>query len=162
LLAEACSKVGQPEEALCSLSEAVAMLERSGPCWYEADLYRLKGTLTLQSKVQSLKSKVEEEAEACFFKAIEIARQQQAKTLELRAAMSLARLWQRQASEQGARSLEQGGRSKELGGREEQKTRTRLTEAHQMLSEVYSLFTEGFDTVDLKEAKALLDEITNY
>jgi predicted ATPase len=161
-LAETYGRVGQPEEGLNVLAEALAVVSKTGERSDEVELYRLKGELTLQSKVQSLKFKVEEEAEACFFKAIEIARQQQAKTLELRAAMSLARLWQRQALEQGARSLEQEGRSKESGGREEQKTRTRLTEAHQMLSEVYSWFTEGFDTVDLKEAKALLDEITNY
>ena len=75
---------------------------------------------------------VEAEAETCFQKAIEIAKKQQAKSLELRAAMSLARLWQQQ------------------GKREE---------ARQLLTEIYSWFTEGFDTVDLKEAKVLLDEL---
>ena len=73
------------------------------------------------------------EAEACFHKAIEIARRQQAKSLELRAAMSLARLWQ----QQGKRD-----------------------EAHQMLAEIYGWFTEGFDTKDLQEAKALLEELS--
>jgi adenylate cyclase len=74
----------------------------------------------------------ESEAEACFLKAIEIARKQQAKSLELRAATSLARLWQQQ------------GKTKE---------------AHEMLSEIYSWFTEGFDTKDLQEAKALIDSL---
>jgi predicted ATPase len=99
---------------------------------YEAELYRLKGTLMLQSRDQGLESK-DEEAEACFHKAIEIARRQQAKALELRAATSLARLWQHQ----GKRS-----------------------EAHKVLSEVYNWFTEGFDTKDLQEAKALLEELS--
>jgi predicted ATPase len=72
------------------------------------------------------------EAEACFLKAIEIARHQQAKSLELRAAMSLSRLWQRQG---------------------------RKDEAQQLLAEIYGWFTEGFDTKDLQEAKALLEEL---
>jgi predicted ATPase len=75
---------------------------------------------------------VEQEAEECFLKAIEIAKKQQAKSLELRATTSLARLWQQQGKQK---------------------------EAHQMLSEIYSWFTEGFDTKDLQEAKALLEEL---
>jgi len=75
---------------------------------------------------------VEREAEACFLKAIEISRRQQAKSLELRATMSLARLWQRQGKQK---------------------------EAHKMLAEIYGWFTEGFDTADLKDAKALLEEL---
>ncbi|HJY81627.1 MAG TPA: hypothetical protein VKK81_11160 [Candidatus Binatia bacterium] len=74
----------------------------------------------------------EAEAEKCFLKAIDIARRQQAKSLELRAVMSLSRLWQRQSKKQ---------------------------EAHEMLAEIYGWFTEGFDTVDLTEAKALLEEL---
>jgi len=73
------------------------------------------------------------EAKACFLKAIEIARKQQAKSLELRATVSLARLWQQQDKKK---------------------------EARQMLAEIYGWFTEGFDTADLQEAKALLDELT--
>lgn len=76
---------------------------------------------------------VEEEAEECFLKAIEIARRQQAKSLELRATMSLARLWKSQ------------------GKREEART---------MLAEIYGWFTEGFDTADLQDAKALLEELS--
>jgi predicted ATPase len=131
LLAEAYGKAGQGEDGLRVLAEALAVVDRTGERVYEAELYRLKGQLTLQSQVQGLQSKVQE-AKECFHKAIEIARQQQAKSLELRAATSLARLWQQQ------------GKKKE---------------AHEMLSEIYNWFTEGFDTKDLQEAKALLDEL---
>jgi predicted ATPase len=107
------------------------MVDKTDERWNEAELYRLKGELTLQSKVQGPSYKVKE-AEEYFLKAIEIARQQQAKSLELRAATSLARLWQRQGKK---------------------------AEAHNLLSDIYNWFTEGFDTLDLKEAKALLDEL---
>ena len=133
LLAEAYEKAGRVEEALSSLAEALAAADNNGDHWYEAELYRLKGTLTLQSKVQGLKSKVQE-AEECFLKAIDIARNQQAKSLELRAATSLARLWHQQS---------------------------KRAEAHELLSEVYNWFTEGFDTKDLQEAKALLDSLAS-
>jgi len=143
LLAEAYGKAGQAEEGLSTLSEAVTLVNRTGERFYEAELYRLKGELTLQQfKVPGSKFQVENsqsafrnpqlEAEACFHKAIEIARQQQAKSLELRATTSLARLWQEQGNKE---------------------------EAHQMLSEVYGWFTEGFDTKDLQEAKTLLEEL---
>ena len=119
-------------------------MEKTGERFYEAELYRLKGELTLaQSKVQSLKSEVTDprplipdpqaEAEACFQKAIEIARRQQAKSLELRATMSLSRLWQQQGKKE---------------------------EAHKLLSEIYTWFTEGFDTTDLQEAKVLLEVLS--
>jgi predicted ATPase len=89
--------------------------------------------VTEDDKIQIVKSKsVEKEAEECFLKAIEISRQQQAKSLELRATMSLARLW---------------------------KTQGKREEARKMLAEIYGWFTEGFDTADLKDAKALLDEL---
>ncbi len=130
-LADAYGKAGQIVEGLSALAEALAVIEKTGERFYEAELYRIKGTLTLQSKVQSLKSKVQE-AKECFHKAIEIARRQQAKSFELRATMSLARLWQSQGKH---------------------------TEAHQMLSEIYNWFTEGFETKDLQEAKALLDAL---
>ncbi|MGH9427965.1 MAG: hypothetical protein ACRD2L_16900, partial [Terriglobia bacterium] len=86
------------------------------------------------------------EAEACFRKAIDIARRQQAKSLELRAVMSLVRLRQRQAMLQVSRSTQH-------------EVRTRLGEAHMMLSEIYNWFTEGFDTGDLREARTLLQEL---
>src|SRR5262249_52998277 len=90
------------------------------------------------SEIPDPKSQIlnsESEAEACFLKAIDIARKQQAKSLELRAATSLARLWQQQGKQ---------------------------AEAHKLLSDVYNWFTEGFDTKDLQEAKALLDELSHW
>jgi predicted ATPase len=129
------------------LTEALAVVHKNGEHFYEAELYRLKGMLTLQSQAslgqvqdqsavtdpRPLTSDPHGEAEACFYKAIEIARKQQAKSLELRAVMSLARLWQ----SQGKRD-----------------------EARQMLAEVYGWFTEGFETKDLQEAKALLTTLS--
>ncbi len=132
LLAEAYGKGGQTEEGLNVLAEALTVVDKTGERFYEAELYRLKGTLTLQSEVRGPRSEVEREAEECFWKAIEIARRQQAKSLELRATMSLARLWQQQGKK---------------------------AEAHELLSEIYHWFTEGFDTKDLQEAKALLEEL---
>ena len=150
LLAEAYGKVGHIKEGLTALAEALAIVDRTGERFYEAELYRLKGTLTLQQEARgwrletspssaqasSLKPQVsrevEREAEGYFLKAIEIARKQQAKSLELRAVMSLSRLWQQQGKK---------------------------TEAHEMLAEIYNWFTEGFDTKDLQEAKALLDSL---
>ena len=144
LLAEAYGKVGQREKALVVLAEALAMGDKTEARYYDAELYRLKGELTLKSKVQGSKFKVantqhptpstqaEAEAEEGFWKAIEIARRQSAKSLELRAAVSLSRLWQQQGKQR---------------------------EAHKMLGEIYGWFTEGFDTKDLQEAKALLDEL---
>jgi predicted ATPase len=113
------------------LAEALAQVDKTGERFYEAELYRLKGTLTLQSQVLGSTSKGED-AEACFRKAIELTRQQQAKSLELRAVMSLSRLWQQQGKQKGA---------------------------HELLAEIYNWFIEGFDTADLQEAKALLEEL---
>ena len=89
-------------------------------------------TLGATKVASSYNTQAEAEAEACFHKAIEIARRQQAKSLELRATTSLARLWQQQGKQK---------------------------EAHEMLSEIYGWFTEGFDTKDLQEAKTLLEEL---
>jgi class 3 adenylate cyclase/predicted ATPase len=143
LLAEAHGKVGQVEEGLTTLAEALAAVDKTGERVSEAELYRLKGELVLQSTVHSPQSEIpntqhptpstQSEAEACFLKAIEIARKQQAKSLELRATTSLARLWQQQGKK---------------------------VEAHKLLADVYNWFTEGFDTKDLQEAKALLEELT--
>ncbi len=138
MLAEAYGKVGQAKEGLSALSEALTLVNKTEERYYEAELYRLKGELSLQSrqvKASQNKSEVtnpQTEAEVCFLKALEIARRQQAKSLELRAVMSLSRLWQQQGKKEGAR---------------------------QMLTEIYEWFTEGFDTRDLQEAKALLDEL---
>ncbi len=131
MLAESYGKAGRWEDGLAALNEALANVDNIGQRMGEAALYRLKGELTLQLKVESHKSKVEE-AEACFLKAIEIASKQQAKSLELRATVSLARLWRQQGKQH---------------------------EAHVMLSTIYHWFTEGFDTKDLQEAKALLEEL---
>jgi predicted ATPase len=128
LLAEAHGTVGQAEEGLGLLREALVVVEKSGAHYWEAELYRLQGDLLLHQTVPDA-----QHAEACFCQALATARRQQAKSLELRAAMSLARLWQRQ----GKRAA-----------------------ACRMLAEVYGWFTEGFDTADLQEAGALLDALT--
>jgi predicted ATPase len=126
LLAEGYGQVGQPEAGLRVVAEALALVATTEVRWWEAEVYRLQGDLLLQLPKPDVS-----QAEACFQQAIEVARDQQAKALELRAALSLSRLWQQQGKRAGAQ---------------------------QLLAEVYSWFTEGFDTLDLKEAKALLDE----
>jgi predicted ATPase len=131
LLAEAYGKGGQVEEGLTVLAEALATVNRSEERMYEAELWRLRGELTLQASAQSTESRAQE-AEGYFLKAIDIARQQQAKSWELRASTSLARLWQQQDKREDAR---------------------------QMLAEIYNWFTEGFDTKDLQEAKTLLNQL---
>jgi len=135
LLAELYGKAGQAEEGLSGLAEACEISNKRGERWCEAELYRLRGILTLQQfKFQdpTFKETVVQ-AEAHFLKAIEIAQRQQAKSWELRATASLARLWQQQG---------------------------RKDEAQRLLAEIYGWFTEGFDTKDLQEAKALLKELT--
>jgi predicted ATPase len=121
LLAEAYGGIGQSEEGLHVLAEALAAVEQTGGRFYEAELYRLKGELLLMQALPD-----EDQPETCFRHALKVARCQQAKSLELRAAMSLSRLWQQQG---------------------------KRTEARQLLAAVYSWFTEGFDTADLQEAK---------
>src|SRR5262249_17523357 len=120
LLAAAHGTMGQPETGLTVLTEALTLADTTGERWYEAELYRLKGGLLLQQTAGN-----QAEAETCFAKAIAIAQSQQAKSWELRAATSLARLWQSQR---------------------------KRNEARQLLGDVYGWFTEGFDTADLKEA----------
>jgi predicted ATPase len=127
LLAEAYSAGGQAEAGLTVLAEALTHADNTGECWYEAELHRLKGELRLQQSSDN-----HPEAESCFHHALDIARTQQAKSFELRAATSLARLWH----QQGKRD-----------------------EARQVLGDVYGWFTEGFDTADLQDAKALLNEL---
>jgi predicted ATPase len=127
LLAETSAKVGQTAEGLEALAEALATVAQSRVRWWEAELYRLRGELLLQHAVPQ-----PGEAEACFQQALAVARRQQAKSLELRAAVSLARLWQ-----------QQGQRAK----------------AQALLAPIYGWFTEGFDTADLQEAKVLLEEL---
>ena len=162
MLAEAYGKGGQAEEGLSVVAEALEIVHKAEQRHWAAELYRLRGELTLQksqvssstfqvqakqkTKSKGRKAKVstphslipnsqaEAEAEACFLKAVEIARHQQVKTLELRATMSLARLWQQQGKQRAARNT---------------------------LLEIYNWFTEGFDTKDLQEAKVLLDELSH-
>jgi predicted ATPase len=128
ILAEACGQADQQDDGLRLLAEALAVADNTAERWYEAELYRLKGELLLQCSVAQ-----PAEAEACFQQALAVARRQQAKSLELRAAMSLARLWQQQGKD---------------------------AEARELLGSIYGWFTEGFDTADLQEAKALLAELT--
>jgi predicted ATPase len=129
LLAEALGRTGQIEEGLGVLSEALALMHGRGESFHEAELHRLQGELLLRQEKADVACR---EAEACFRKALDIARQQQAKSLELRAAMSLTRL-----------HLEQG----------------RQAEARPILAECYDRLTEGFDTSDLKQAKTLLEQL---
>jgi predicted ATPase len=136
LLAEALVEAGRFEEGLDTLKQALAVAESASDRYYEAEVYRLKGTLLLavcdrQGDTEAVGDELVGlvEAEDCFRSAIEIARGQQAKSLELRAAVSLSRLYQKQGKHQEARRL---------------------------LSEVYGWFTEGFDTLDLKQAMALI------
>jgi len=123
-LAEACGKVGRIEEGLETLAEAFAFVQVTGERFYAAELHRVKGDL--------LRTQSEGEAEACYRQAVEIARGQQARSWELRATMSLCRLWQDQGKRQAA---------------------------CQALAEIYRWFTEGFDTPDLQAAKTLLKEL---
>jgi predicted ATPase len=127
VLAEAAVLLGHLDNGLQGLAEAHTWMEQQEERWWEAEIARLYGVvLLLQRGTQQV------EAEAWLQRALDVARRQQAKSLELRAAMSLARLWQQQGKRQ---------------------------EAHDLLAPVYSWFTEGFDTVDLKDAKALLEEL---
>jgi predicted ATPase len=125
LLARACEITGQIEEALTQLDDALRIVERTGVRWFAAEPNRLKGQLLLRQGHS-------EAAEELYRKALSIAEEQEAKLWELRAATSLARLW----DEQGRRA-----------------------EARELLAPVYEWFTEGFETADLKETKALLGEL---
>jgi len=128
VLAEAQGAMGQLEAGLTVLTEALTLMATTGERMWEPELYRLKGELILLQQ----SSDNHPEAETCFQHAINIAQSQQAKSWELRAATSLARLWQQQGKRQ---------------------------EAYDLLAPVYHWFTEGFDTADLQEAKALLDAL---
>ena len=127
LLAEGLRKVGRHDDALGALGLGVAQAEQQGQHFYDAELHRLRAEILLDTDGNAV-----EEAEALFGQSLEIARRQEAKTFELRAATSLARLWQRQGKRDAARAL---------------------------LAPLYAWFTEGFDTRDLQDAKALLEEL---
>jgi predicted ATPase len=135
-LAEAQAKTGRPGEGLTTLDEALALVEETDERHWEAELYRLKGELLSTQSMQGDEVEAEaslHEAESCFKHAIAVARRQQAKSWELRATTSLARLWQKHG---------------------------KVDEARQMLADVYGWFTEGFDTPDLQHARALLEELS--
>src|SRR6185312_10674053 len=121
-LAEMCGDIGRAQEGLDLVDEALATGTRSGNHYWTAELYRLRGALAGTGT----------DGESSFVEALAIARRQNAKSFELRAATSLSRLWARQG-----------------------KTR----EAHTLLAEAYAWFTEGFDTADLEDARALLEEL---
>jgi len=128
-LARAYAELGQYDDAWCRIGEATAAVETTKERWCEAEVHRTAGEIALMSPEPDAAK-----AEACFQRALGIAREQQAKSWELRAAMSMARLWRDQGKRQQARDL---------------------------LAPVYGWFTEGFDTLDLKRAKALLDELAS-
>ncbi len=128
LLSEGYGTLDQVEEGLEALQEGLEVMDRTGEHWWQAEVHRLKGALLLHQAVPDAA-----QAETCFHQALDIARQQHATSLELRAATSLARLWQAQDKRQ---------------------------DAYDLLAPVYNWFTEGFDTADLQEAKALLDELS--
>jgi predicted ATPase len=127
LLANVYRKTGQTVEGLKLLDESIATAIQTEFRYYEAELHRIKGELLLAQTPAD-----EQQAEACFQNALKVSRSQSAKSLELRAAMSMSRLWQKQG---------------------------KIEEARNLLGEVYSWFTEGFDTADLKEAKLLLERL---
>jgi predicted ATPase len=127
LMAEALGNTRRAVEGIDLVTEALARAERTECRYYQAELQRIKGELLLAQPTED-----GHQAETCFQSALRVARAQSAKSLELRAAMSLSRLWQRQGKK---------------------------TEARNLLAEVYGWFTEGFDTADLKQAKALLEEL---
>jgi predicted ATPase len=128
LLAKICDHLGHPEDGLQALAEATALVEQQEERWWEAEIYRLRGVLLLRQTGTS-----QAEAETWLQRALDVARRQEAKSLELRAAMSLARLWQQQGKRDAAREL---------------------------LAEAYGWFIEGFDTADLLEAKELLEDLS--
>jgi predicted ATPase len=128
LVAEGYGKSGQLAEGLSLLSEALAVAHKAGGRYWEAELYRLTGVLLLHQHPPDIS-----QAETWLSQALGLARQQQAESLELRATMSLACLWQQQGKRQ---------------------------EGYDLLAPVYEWFTEGFDTADLLEAKTLLEELS--
>jgi predicted ATPase len=127
LLAEAYGRAGQAEEGLRLLAEALVHQDTTGEVYWAAEVYWLKGQLLLRQAVPD-----EAQAETCLLQALDIARRQQTKSCGLRAATSLARLWQKHC---------------------------KRDEARELLAPIYGWFTEGFDTADLQEAKALLKEL---
>ncbi len=138
LIAQVHRDVGEVDKGLSMLDEALALVDKRGDSWYEAELFRLKGEFLLRlvdtDKTSRMKDEIENVSpEACFYQAIDIARRQRAKSLELRATISLSQLWLGQGKPEKARHI---------------------------LTDIYSWFTEGFNTPDLREAKVLLDQLS--
>jgi predicted ATPase len=131
VLADVCDHLGHTEDGLQALAEAHTLVEQHEERWWEAEICRLRGVLLLRQTGTS-----QAEAEAWLQRALDAARRQEAKALELRAAMSLSRLWQQQGKQQGKQA-----------------------DARALLAPIYGWFTEGFDTADLQEAKTLLDTL---
>jgi adenylate cyclase len=131
VIAELQQKLGRPAEALATVTEALSVAHQSGQHYWESELYRLTGVLTLQAAARPGREAASA-AESHFLRAIEIARGQRAKWLELRATSDLTRLWA---------------------------TQGKASEARALLASVYAWFTEGPEIVDLREAKSLLDEL---
>ena len=127
LLGDVSAHLGHTDDGLQALAEAHTLVEQYDERCWEAEIHRLRGVLLLRQP-----GTPQAEAETWLQRALEIAPRQEAKSLELRAAMSLSRLWQQQGKQ---------------------------AEAHALLAPIYSWFTEGFDTGDLQEAKALLEEL---
>jgi DNA-binding SARP family transcriptional activator len=131
LQAEVCAQAGQIETGQQAMDQALAWIERTGVRAMEADVWRMRGELLLLAD-RSVSSTDPGDAQSCFLRALQVAREQQARWLELRAAVSLARLWRNQG---------------------------RRDEARELLADIYGWFSEGFDTPDLIEAKSLLEEL---
>ncbi len=127
LLVEVSAHLGHPEDGLQALAEAHTLVEQQEERWWEAEIHRLRGVLLLRQP-----GTPQAEAETWLQRALDVARRQEAKSLELRAAMSLSRLWQQQGKQ---------------------------ADAHALLAPIYGWFTEGFDTKDLQEAKVLLEAL---
>src|SRR6266446_2225559 len=127
LLAEVSAHLGHTEDGLQALAEAHTLVEQQEERWWEAEIYRLRGVLLLRQP-----GTPQAEAETWLQRALDVARRQEAKSLELRAATSLARLWQQQ---------------------------DKRAEARDLLGPIYGWFTEGFDTADLQDARALLEAL---
>jgi predicted ATPase len=129
LLARACGELGQFDDAASYIGQAITAIETTKETWHEAEVHRIAGEIALMSPEQDAPR-----AQVSFERALTVARRQQAKSFELRAALSLARLWR----DQGKRD-----------------------EARELLAPVYNWFREGFDTRDLKEATAMLETLVS-
>jgi len=132
-LAEAYGMAGEIDKGQEFMAQALAEVERGGERYFEAELYRIKGELLLKKAERNDRAAMEKEAEACLRQSLAVARRQEAKSFELRTAVSLDKLLRKQG---------------------------KGSEARKLLEDIYGWFTEGFDQADLKEAKSLIEELT--